>query len=133
MTREEARQAAEVLQAFADCKKIEISSKNKDNWNLIDCKRDKIHFDFDYYDYRIAKEPTYRPFENAEECWNEMQKHQPFGWVRRKTTLDMYNIWEVDSEEDGVRMNPTEYVIGFGELIKYYTFADGEPFGIKIE
>lgn len=132
MTREEARQAAEVLKAFADGKEIEISGKYKDNWNLIDCKRDNIHFDFDYYDYRAVKEPQYRPFETAEECWNEMLKHQPFGWVRRKTTLDMYNIWVVDSESDGICLNPEE-IIGFGKIIEYYTFADSEPFGIKIE
>lgn len=27
-------------------------------------------------EYRIKPE---RPFKDAEECWNEMQKHQPFG------------------------------------------------------
>lgn len=27
--------------------------------------------------YRIK--PKYRPFKDAEECWVEMQKHQPFG------------------------------------------------------
>ena len=30
------------------------------------------------------KEPTYLPFKNKEECWAEMQKHQPFGWVMEK-------------------------------------------------
>lgn len=133
MTREEVKQAVEVLKAFADGKKIEISGKYKDNWNLIESTRDNIHFDFDYYDYRVAKEPQYRPFESAEECWNEMLKHQPFGWVRLKTTLDMYDISVVDSEDDGIYIEPTEDIIGFGEMIKWYTFADGEPFGVKLK
>lgn len=34
--------------------------------------------------YRIKPEPKYRPFANAEECWNEMKKHQPFGWLKEE-------------------------------------------------
>lgn len=132
MTRDEAKQAAEVLQAFADGKKIEFCNKvGVDYWKGID-NADYINFNFCRYNYRVAKEPQYRPFETAEECWNEMLKHQPFGWVRRKTTLDMYNIWVVDSESDGICLNPEE-IIGFGEMIEYYTFADGEPFGVKLK
>ena len=26
-------------------------------------------------------ELEYRPFENIKECWEEMLKHQPFGWI----------------------------------------------------
>lgn len=133
MTREEAKQAVEVLTAYADGKKIEYSNKvGTDCWKRIENPND-INFNFARYDYRVAKEPQYRPFESAEECWNEMLKHQPFGWVRLKTTLDMYDISVVDSEDDGIYIEPTEDIIGFGEMIKWYTFADGEPFGIKIE
>lgn len=32
--------------------------------------------------YRIK--PKYRPFKDAEECWQEMQNHQPFGWIKGK-------------------------------------------------
>lgn len=28
-------------------------------------------------------EPAYRPFKDKEECWNEMLKHQPFGWTKK--------------------------------------------------
>lgn len=134
MTREEAKQAVEVLKAFADGKKIEASNKGENDWFIpfTSLHTSDVDFDFIKFDYRIAKEPQYRPFETAEECWCEMLKHKPFGWVRRKTTLDMYNIWVVDSENDGICLNPEE-IIGFGEMIKYYTFADGEPFGVKIE
>lgn len=29
-------------------------------------------------------EPKYRPFKDIEECWNEMKKHEPFGYVKSK-------------------------------------------------
>lgn len=29
-------------------------------------------------------EPDYRPFKDIEECWNEMKKHEPFGYVKSK-------------------------------------------------
>ena len=28
-------------------------------------------------------EPTYRPFKDREECWNEMLKHQPFSLLQQ--------------------------------------------------
>lgn len=67
--------------------------------------------------------PTYRPFKNQEECWQEMLKHHPFGWVKHKET----QIYE-DSRyvsNDGI----WRYL--FNDMYEYYTFADGTPFGIK--
>ena len=29
---------------------------------------------------------SFRPFSNKKECWNEMLKHQPFGWLVNKET-----------------------------------------------
>ena len=29
-------------------------------------------------------ETTYRPFKDVKECWKEMNKHHPFGWVKSK-------------------------------------------------
>ena len=69
--------------------------------------------------YRIKPEVKYRPFKDAEECWQEMQKHQPFGWVKY---ADKYiSISAIDSNND--------YEIDFDD----YTFADSTPFGVKIE
>ena len=69
--------------------------------------------------YQIKPEPKYRPFKDAKECWQEMQKHQPFGWVKY---ADKYiSISAIDSNND--------YEIDFDD----YTFADGAPFGIKEE
>lgn len=124
MTREEAKQAAEVLKAFADGKNIEVSGKFMDNWNIIDCKRDKICFNFDYYDYRVAKEPQYRPFESGSECWDELFNHKPFAKLIRKDSGEKFNI---------LSDNLLDEILELNEAFIKFTFADGEPFGIKIE
>ena len=69
--------------------------------------------------YRIKPEAKYRHFKNAEECWQEMLKHQPFGWV--KTDSGYEPIWHVNEGDD------------FNATFLNSTFADGTPFGIKEE
>lgn len=67
-------------------------------------------------------EPSYRPFKTKEECWNEMLKHQPFGWLCQK--CDGYYVpIRFDIYED------TAFTYWFNK----YNFADGTPFGIKEE
>lgn len=65
-------------------------------------------------------EPSYRPFENREECWDEMQKHQPFGWIYHK----FYESYEV------LRLNVSNKT-DFKNLFIHYEFPDGTPFGVK--
>lgn len=115
MTREETAECIKVMQAYLDGKQIEFKDcmgrwceVNNPLWNW-DNERD----------YRIKPEPKYRPFANAEECWQEMQKHQPFGWV--KTDEGYEQIWHVNKGDD------------FNATLKTSTFADGTPFGIKEE
>lgn len=70
-------------------------------------------------------EPSYRPFKNKEECWQEMLKHQPFGWTKQKKDQTYYNwIYVEDNSID---------TQSFDKIYEEYTFADGEPFGIKEE
>lgn len=69
--------------------------------------------------YRIKREPKYRPFANVEECWQEMKKHEPFGWV--KIDEEYEQIWHVNKGDD------------FHAILKTCTFADGTLFGIKEE
>ena len=75
-----------IFQAMADGKTIQ--TKNGIGWIDIDGDEDGLNLDsiINYQDfYRIKPEPKYRHFANTEECWNEMLKHKPFGWV--KSTL----------------------------------------------
>lgn len=81
--------------------------------------------------YRIKPESKCRPFNNAEECWAEMQKHQPFGWVINISNGRAYNLQSV-LLEDGVLYIRSSYV-ELGRAFIDYTFADGTPFGVKVE
>ena len=79
--------------------------------------------------YRIK--PKYRPFANAEECWAEMLKHKPFGWVKLKATRK-YFIYKAIGDffaVVGLNDRPTNY----DELFEEYIFSDGVPFGVKTE
>ena len=66
-------------------------------------------------------EPSYRSFKTKEECWNEMSKHQPLGWIYDKAN----NSYTLRISISG----PT----CFERLFNEYSFADGTPFGIKEE
>ena len=81
-------------------------------------------------DYRIKPEPKYRPFKNAEECLAEMQKHQLFGWVKNQGLYR--NIANVMSCSITFADNEARDV-NYEQAFKNYTFADGLPFGVKVE
>lgn len=80
--------------------------------------------------YRIKPESKYRPFVNAEECWTEMQKHQPFGWVKDRNG-SKFVIENVDSR--GFVEVYDEGTCNFKEVFENYTFANGLQFGVKVE
>ena len=129
MNREEARKAAEVMLAYADGKKIEykpVGIKGIQYWNTID---GTLVFNWHENSYRIKPESKYRPFKDAEECWQEMQKHQPFGWIKDKEDGHYILITFVD---DKLCLNAySDWAMS--DVMDYYTFADGQPFGIKEE
>ena len=125
MTREEARKAAEVMLAYADGKEVEFLDP-LGNW-----RSDTIPaFNWFNFDYRIKKGPTYRPFKNKEECWAEMQKHQPFGWVMEKKTNVYYSIVALNNVRPYFSNDCGD---DYEHLFRYVVFADGKPFGIKEE
>lgn len=124
MTREEARKKAEVMIAYADGKKVEYKDHDDKIW--CDVLETPV-FNWNRTDYRIKKEPTYRPFKDKDECWAEMQKHQPFGWVLDGSLPKTLNC----IARNGAQLNDVYYI--FEELFAIVTFADGTPFGIKEE
>lgn len=87
--------------------------------------------------YRIKPEPTYRPFANAEECWKEMQKHEPFGWVKNIEFAKYFLIDEITSLFSDAQIHISAYEgknwSCFSTVFHNYTFADGTPFGILEE
>ena len=124
MTREEAKDLLPIIQAWAEGKNIQFLSDGE--WHDIN------QADFTCYPdkYRIKPEPKYRPFRNVEECWQEMQKHQPFGWLKDRDTGGYIIISELYYEDIEISGNNGWDYVG---LMKCYTFADGTPFGIKEE
>ena len=86
--------------------------------------------------YRIKPEPKYRPFKNQEECWNEMLKHQPFGWVKSKVKGYFHLIglvqWASELEDVMTIFATSEQLARSSRsLFEDFIFADGTPFGIK--
>lgn len=114
MNRQQAKELLPIIQAFAEGRPIEYQD-SYEKW----IESDIMAFDLSPENYRIKREPKYRPFANAEECWQEMQKHQPFGWVKTDQGYEL--IWHVNKGEN------------FNTTLKTCTFADGTPFGIKEE
>ena len=80
MTREEAKELLPIIQAFADGNTIQI--KKEGDWLEVG-ENTEVYFSESPSDYRIKPESKYRPFKTQEECWNEMQNHHPFGWIKR--------------------------------------------------
>lgn len=122
-----------IFQAMADGKTIQ--TKNGIGWIDIDGDEDGLNLDslINYQGYyRIKPEPKYRSFKNTEECWAEMQKHQPFGWVKRKGNEHYSLITDVDDIKYGISLNERS---GFDMNYVWvnYTFVDGTPFGVKVE
>ena len=124
MTREEAKELLPIIQAWAEGKNVQFLSDGE--WHDIN------QADFTCYPdkYRIKPEPKYRPFKTKEECWDEMMKHQPFGWLKDTDTGGYIIISELDYEYIEISGNNGWDYVG---LMKCYTFADGTPFGIKEE
>lgn len=123
-----------IFQAIAEGKTIQY--KNGD-WQDIDGDEDGLNLDtlIKYQDYyRIKPEQKYRPFKNAEECWQEMQKHQPFGWLISQTGEVNSLIISIDNEGliIGDRNNGVMGFVTATDLFKI-KFADGTPFGVKVE
>ena len=125
MTREDAKQLLPIIQAFAEGKCVE--TKTGSGW----VNMENMSFSGKPKAYRIKPEPKYRPFANAEECWNEMQKHRPFGWVKRFgnytqiITLDNNTITLSNSIGKSSFLSYKDY--------KQITFADGSVLGVKVE
>ena len=129
MKREEVKELLPIIQAFAEGKEIEMFFGNK--W----VKTTNPGFTFSSENYRIKPEPKYRPFKTKEECWNEMLKHQPFGWVISKNSGSYVSLGSITQHNNNVEITfSTNEVEQFSteRLFNYYTFADGTPFGSKL-
>lgn len=125
MTREEIKILLPVIKAYAEGKEIELKDFDgnwKDTFSLSFCRPPE--------NYRIKSEVKCRPFKNAEECWQEMRNHSPFGWVSFKGEENSY-IQCQGIEDRGILYNSDTWT--FEYMLSDFTFIDGSPFGIKEE
>ena len=128
MDRNQAKALLPIIQAFAEGKAIESRCIKGDTSLWYDDEDPSFDDDFEY---RIKTEPKYRPFANAEECWVEMCKHHPFGWVKTKQGTHRLIVL-IDEERlmAGAQNIEWSYRTLFNEK---FTFVDGTPFGVKVE
>lgn len=128
MTREEAKTMLPFIQAYAEGKAIESRCIKGDKSLWYDDEDPSFDDDFEY---RIKPESEYRPFKGAEEYWQEIQNHQPFGFVKFKDTESGYYMLTGISIGVGVGINDS--LFSYDRVFDDYTFADGLPFGVKVE
>lgn len=141
MDRNQAKEFYPILQAFAEGKTIETRRKpttdnngvTKDGWyefnNWTEMK------ELEYWvnvEYRIKPEPKYRPFRDAEECWQEMLRHEPFGWLYGKESDYRTLVTSISKGKEDISINGIGGM-SLDAVMKYYTFVDGTPFGVKVE
>ena len=137
MNRNQAKEFYPILQAFAEGKAIECRTKPSalsKSWQDMNDWTEMKEIEFwNNTEYRIKPEPKYRPFANAEECWEEMLKHKPFGVVKDKyfanyQTHRAFTCLITNGCDFGGCEDET-----FESCFKNLLFADGTPFGVKVE
>ena len=135
MNRNQAKEFYPILKAYAEGKVIECRTKPSfiegtdvpNDW----AEMREIVF-WNNTDYRIKPEQKYRPFANAEECFAEMLKHQPFGCI--KCEEGYFNIVYVDDDYAGLAdKDGSSILLASKNSYQNNTFYDGTPFGIKVE
>lgn len=133
MTREEAKELLPIIQAWSEGKTIQFQT---DSGSWTDIIKDLYLFNYPSL-YRIKPKLKYRPFKTQEECWNEMMKHQPFGFIVNKYNNDYCGICRVFKDEKGISritFTSNQYSDWDMEIVfDRFNFADGAPFGIKEE
>lgn len=132
MNRNQAKEFFPIMQAFAEGKVIESRTKPSavkgtyvpNEWT----EMKEIEY-WNNIEYRVKPEPKYRPFKDAEECWNEMQKHQPFGWVKSTLFKDLALVNRVTT----LYVEINRDIIDYKDALEKFTFADDNNFGVKVE
>ena len=131
MDRNQAKEFYPILQAYAEGKVIESRTKPSavkgtyipNDWT----EMKEIEF-WNNTEYRVKPEQKYRPFRDAKECWQEMQKHQPFGWVKSTLFKDLALVKRVTT----LYVEINRDIIDYKDALEKFTFADDNNFGVKM-
>ena len=124
MTREEVKEMLPIIKAFAEGKTIQLFTNGI--WE--DAKNPSFE---ELSRYRIKPESKYRPFKTQEECWLELLKHQPFGWVKYGDSI--CSIQNIVSDNITITDYEELYSFDLNNSFKNLKFTDNTPFGIKEE
>ena len=134
MTKEQIKNVLPLIQAFAEGKIIQYRdpSLGIKEWSDLEYSVGVPVNNLleEPNNYRVKPEPPYRPFRNAEECWQEMLKHAPFGIMSSKNRKDYMSFMSLNDEGcDFCGYEGESFESAFDDI----QFADGAPFGIKTE
>ena len=131
MDRNQSKEFYPILQAYAEGKVIEsrtkpslvVGSDIPNDWT----EMKEIEF-WNNIEYRVKPEQKYRPFRDAKECWQEMLKHQPFGWVKSTLFKDLALVKRVTT----LYVEINREIIDYKDALDKFTFADGTNFCVKM-
>ena len=116
-----------IMKAYEDGKTIERRTNFTSAWESLDYVED-YPFDFFGYEYRIATESKYRPYESVEEAFNDAKKHGFFVKCKNKESLCTIHDF-------GCGICGDVYLNGYDALKFLNDFVwldDGSPCGVKI-
>lgn len=125
MNRNQAKALLPIIQEYAEGKTIQSRCVKGDTSLWYDDEDPSFDDDFEY---KIKPEPKFRPFKDAEECWQEMQKHQPFGWVKSTLFKDLALVKRVTT----LYVEINRDIIDYKDALEKFTFADDTNFGVKM-
>lgn len=151
MTEEETKKLIKLMQAYVDGEQIECAFLSDNaKWHPANAPS----WNWSTFKYRIKPQPKYRPFNNTKECFMEMQKHKPFGWITdnepqngaphdggqailivcvHDVVVSVSPYFEEDENGNIQRNTVTDGHSTYEQALKNYWFMDGTPFGIKEE
>lgn len=130
MNRNQAKQLLPIIQAYVEGKTIQSRCVKGDTSLWYDEEDPSFDDDFEYRIKPDSKpeskiDVNYRPFANVEECWQELLKHEPFGWVKDTEANEYLNVYCISNSASSIDL--------FGRMFKRCIFIDGSPYGIKVE
>lgn len=137
MDRNQAKEFYPILQAYAEGRVIECRTKPSalsKSWQDMNEWTEMKELEYwNNIEYRIKQqsEAKFRPFSTEEECWQEIRKHEPF--IKYKvieSSKDVYLIIQ-RIKTDGIETDVER--LDFETAFEWFTFADGTPFGVKVE
>ena len=130
MNRNQAKQLLPIIQAYVEGKTMQSRCVKGDTSLWYDEEDPSFDDDFEYRIKPDSKpeskiDVNYRPFANVEECWQELLKHEPFGWVKDTEANEYLNVYCISNSASSIDL--------FGRMFKRCIFIDGSPYGIKVE